>query len=88
MNFIFLLPWYVYLIYSKLFDAAGIRKTSTLDIATTNSISIMGFNFEVLVYLEGLLKSIKSYKIIKANRNYFGWIFSILYICMVKRDEL
>ena len=33
-----------------------------LYIATANSISTMGFNFEVFVYLEGLVKSSNSHK--------------------------
>ena len=39
-----------------------VKLYTTLDIATTISISIMDFNFEVLVYLEGLLKFITSHK--------------------------
>ena len=57
---------YTYLIKTfqaslKLIDATD--ETTALSggyIATTNSILIVGFNFEVLGYLEGLLKPLSS----------------------------
>ena len=44
----------------KPFHATG--ETITINLATTNSISISGFNYKVLVYLDGLLKPITSYE--------------------------
>ena len=58
-------------------------------IPTTNLILIMGFNFEVEVYFEGLLKPINSNKNLVAEDwrpigRYFGWVFSILYSILYK----
>ena len=53
--------------------------------ATTNSISTMGFNFEVFVYLEGLVKSSNNHKslqqkTINANRKLFRVSILLFYI--------
>ena len=53
----------------------------TLYISTTNSISIVGFNFEIYVHVEGLLKNINSpilYKEYQSKSN-SGAIYEITF---------